>query len=225
MSRVAPSLQGIDVSSNQGSIDWNVVAGSNLSFAFLRATIGAHTADGQFSGNWARIRGTGMIRGAYHFFWPLASASDQADNYIETVGRLMPGDLPPALDIEESYLKANPEQDVWMTIAPDNRLPMILNWLTRVEHAESIKPIIYSRKNYLLSLLGNGLEELASYPLWIAHYTTDPQPEIPSTWRDWAFWQYTDAGRVNGISADTDQNRFGGTLIDLKALTKGNGGR
>lgn len=215
-----PILQGIDVSSNQGTINWGPVSKENLSFAYLRATIGAHSADAQFPGNWLRIRGTQLMRGAYHFFWPLADPADQADNYLQTVDMIMPGDLPPALDIEESYLMANPEQDVWMTIARDNRLPMILNWLTRVEHELSIKPIIYSRQNYLVTLLGNGLGELAGYPLWIAQYTTAAQPVIPPVWNTWAFWQYSDKGSVDGINGDVDQNRFNGTLDNLRALGK-----
>jgi len=215
-----PITEGIDVSSNQGLVNWAQVSAQDLSFAYLRATIGAHSADTQFAGNWIRIRSTAMIRGAYHFFWPLSDAANQADNYVNTVGMLMPGDLPPALDIEESYLRANPEQDVWTTIAPNNRLPMILNWLTRIEHALGIAPIIYSRKNYLETLLGNGLTELAGYALWIAHYTGAPQPGIPSAWNDWTFWQYTDKGSVTGISGDVDHNRFNGDLDNLRTLAK-----
>ena len=214
------SLQGIDVSSNQGAVNWGPVSKGNLSFAYLRATIGAHSADATFPGNWLRIRSTQLMRGAYHFFWPLANSADQADNYVQTVGMILPGDLPPVLDIEEAYLKTSPEQDVWMTIARDNRLPMILNWLTRVEHELGIKPIIYSRQNYLVTLLGNGLVELADYPLWIAQYTTAAQPVIPPVWNAWTFWQYTDKGGVDGINGDVDHNRFSGTLDNLKALAK-----
>jgi lysozyme len=216
----AGPLQGVDVSSNQGTVNWGSVSNGNFSFAYLRATIGAHSADAQFAGNWLRIRGSGLMRGAYHFFWPLADPADQADNYVQTVGMLMPGDLPPALDIEESFLKVHPDQDVWMTIAPANRLPMILNWLTRVEHELGLKPIIYSRQNYLVSLLGNGLAELAGYPLWIAHYTAAAQPGVPPAWNAWAFWQYTDKGSVDGITGDVDHNHFNGNLDNLKALAK-----
>ena len=81
-----PGVAGIDVSSNQGGVDWSLVAGQNLAFAYIRATVGAHTSDAKFAGNWTRIRGTGLLRGAYHFFWPLAAATDQADHFVEIVG-------------------------------------------------------------------------------------------------------------------------------------------
>lgn len=215
-----PFLSGIDVSTHQGVVDWKAVAQANVSFAYMRASIGAHSADGQFAGNWARVRGTGLLRGAYHFFWPLAPAMDQADNYIQTVGTLMSGDLPPMVDLEPAHIAQNPNQDVWSTVPPDNRLPMILGWLGMVEHSLGLKPFIYSYKSFIENLLGDGLQELSSYPLWIAHYTNAPQPNIPAAWNNWTLWQFSETGQVNGVNTPVDQDRFSGSLDDLKALAK-----
>jgi lysozyme len=220
MATIPVRLKGFDVSSNQGSLDWEAVGQNELSFAYLRATIGAHTADSHFSGNWLRSGGTKLQRGAYHFFWPLADPAEQATNYIRSVGQLHPGDLPPALDIEEAYLKTNPHQDVWMTVARDNRLPMLVNWLTRVEHATGMRPIIYSRQNYIETLLGDAAGELSTYPLWIAEYTDAARPSIPSNWGDWTFWQYSDRGSIRGIKGNVDLNTFNGDLARLKGLAK-----
>jgi len=213
-------ISGIDVSSHQGTVDWDAVSESGQSFAFVRATLGAHSADSRFAGNWARARAAGVLRGAYHFFWPLASSADQADHFIEVVGKLLPGDLPPALDLEEAILQQNPQQDVWTTVPTDNRLPMILGWVLTVEHALGVKPVIYSRQNFLQSLLGDGVGELADHLLWIAHYTKAPKPRIPAEWTRWTFWQYAEDGSVDGVSGDVDQNRFNGSLDDLKLLAK-----
>ncbi len=211
-------VTGIDVSSNQGSVNWSSVAGQNLAFAYIRAMVGAHTADAKFARNWQSIQGTGLLRGAYHFFWPLAAAIDQADHFVETVGRLLPEDLPPALDLEEAYLSAAPQQDLWTTVAPDNRLPMILNWLTVVEHSVGIRPIIYSRQNFLETLLGDMVAELSSYLLWIAEYTDALTQQTPSVWSSWTLWQYSDQGNEAGITGNVDQDRFKGTLTELKNL-------
>jgi lysozyme len=35
----------------------------------------------------------------------------------------------------------------------------------------------------------------------------------------WNFWQYTDAGQVDGIVGDVDCNIFNGTLEELMDLT------
>jgi len=213
-------VSGIDVSSHQGLVDWDAIRQSGLAFSFVRATLGAHSADSQFAGNWTRARAAGVLRGAYHFFWPLASASDQADHFVEVIGRPVPGDLPPALDLEEAILQQNPHQDVWTTVPPDNRLPMILGWLAAVEHALGVKPVIYSRQNFLEGLLGDGIDELADHRLWIAHYTKAKGPRIPSAWTGWTFWQYAEDGSADGIKGAVDQNRFNGSLDDLKALAR-----
>lgn len=211
---------GIDVSSNQGTVDWNAVSQANISFAYVRASLGAHSADSQFAGNWSRLRGTGLLRGAYHFFWPLASATDQASHYLDMVGNLMPGDLPPMIDLEPAHIAQNPNQDVWSTVPPDNRLPMILGWLSTVEHAFGLKPFVYTYKSFIDGLLGDSLQELSGYPLWIAHYTNAPQPNIPAAWNTWTLWQFSEKGQTNGVSGPVDQDLFSGALADLKALAK-----
>jgi len=209
-------ISGIDVSSHQGVVDWEAVSQSGQSFAFVRATLGAHSADSQFAGNWTRSRVAGIMRGAYHFFWPLASAADQADHFVEVVGNLLPGDLPPALDLEEAILQQNPQQDVWTTVPADNRLPMILGWLATVEHALGVRPLIYSRQTFLEDLLGQGVEELADHRLWIAHYTKAVKPRFPHSWARWTFWQYAENGSVGGVRGNVDQDRFNGSIDDLR---------
>jgi lysozyme len=41
---------------------------------------------------------------------------------------------------------------------------------------------------------------------------------VPSVWHNWTFWQYTDAGKVSGVSGKVDGNRFNGTVDDLKSF-------
>jgi lysozyme len=211
-------LPGIDVSSNQGTVDWSAVSQANVSFAYVRASLGAQTPDNQFAGNWARLGGSGLLRGAYHFFYPLASATDQANHFIQTVGTLMSGDLPPMVDLEPT--SANPNRDVWPSIPQANRLPLILGWLTAVEQAFGHKPLVYTYKSFIENLLSADLQGLSDYPLWIAHYTTAPQPNIPAAWSDWTLWQFSQTGKINGVKTNVDQDRFNGSLDDLKALAK-----
>ena len=92
-------IEGIDVSSNQGKVDWSAAARAGKVFGFARATIGGHQADRQFAANWQGMKDAGIFRGAYHFFWPLTPWHDQAESFIKTVGALNPGDLPPVLDL------------------------------------------------------------------------------------------------------------------------------
>jgi lysozyme len=211
-------LSGIDVSSNQGTVDWNAVAQANVSFAYVRATLGAQSGDKQFSANWSGLNDGGLLRGAYHFFWPLASPSDQANHYLQTVGTLASGDLPPMVDLEPT--SSDPSKDVWPSIPQSSRLPMILGWLTAVEQAIGLKPFVYTYKSFIENLLGSDLPQLSGYALWIAHYTDAPQPSWPSAWANWTLWQFSEKGQVNGVNTPVDQDRFAGSLDDLKALAK-----
>ena len=45
------------------------------------------------------------------------------------------------------------------------------------------------------------------YPLWIADYGV-ARPDMRNHWKRWAGWQYTDAGRVEGIRGRVDRDYF-----------------
>ena len=66
-------IDGIDVSHHNGTPDWSKVAAAGKVFAYAKATEGLTFKDSEFAKNWAAIKLSGMKRGAYHFFHPLAS--------------------------------------------------------------------------------------------------------------------------------------------------------
>src|SRR5690242_2363967 len=61
------TVEGIDVSTYQGTINWAQVTTSNVRFAVTRISDGLNYQDNQFSRNWPAIKGAGLIRGAYQF--------------------------------------------------------------------------------------------------------------------------------------------------------------
>lgn len=212
-------IEGIDVSSNQGQVDWKAVIGAGKTFAFARATIGGHQADPGFAAHWQDMSDAGILRGAYHFFWPLTPWQDQATNFMNTVGALSKGDLPPVLDLEEAVSKNDPlKRDAWKDIPANQRLSIIQNWLAQVEQGSGLRPMIYTRQNFIESLLGDSVATLATYALWIAHYKV-PVPSIPPNWTSWTFWQYSETGGVDGVEGNVDCERFSGSLDDLQRLT------
>jgi lysozyme len=203
-------LHGIDVSRYQDLIDWNYlenISGNKnsvkISFAFIKATEGRSIQDPFFKTNWENAGKTGIIKGAYHYFIPTRSASEQAQNFIATVS-LNKGDLPPALDIEvlgkqgAAKLREN-----------------IKIWLNMVEKHYGMKPIIYSYIDFYEKYIFID-EELRKYPLWVAHYY-QKKIEIEETW---LFWQHNDSGRIPGIGEKVDFNVFNGNMDSLKSLCK-----
>ena len=104
-------LFGVGVSSYQGNVDWAVLAGQGVEFAFIKATEGSILQDRQFAANWAGAAEAGVRAGAYHFLSYDSPGDTQADNYIATVP-VTEGALPPVVDIEfyGKYLEEPPEK-------------------------------------------------------------------------------------------------------------------
>lgn len=211
--RVA-SVQGVDVSHHQGIIDWSTVAGAGTLFAFAKATEGDSFVDSQFVANWAGMKSAGIMRGAYHFFHPAKPAKAQADKFLEVVNALEPGDLPPALDIEET-----PGHNEWNDLLKDDRVNVAVDWLNQIGQALGVRPFLYTRRGFVKKYLGDP-GPLASFPLWIAHYTNSSQPTVPAGWDQWTLWQYSESGTVEGIAGSVDLDDFNGSFGDLQGLAQ-----
>jgi lysozyme len=203
-------LSGIDVSSYQGNVNWQAVADSGITFAFVKATEGVQSSDDYFEQNWAAMAQVGIVRSAYHFFMANKDPIDQANNFLRLTQKVWrDGDLPPVLDLERTYF-----------MSASVVLDRATQWLNVVERAIGLRPIIYTFPNFWESSLGNS-QRLADYPLWIAHFQTD-QPYVPGGWSTYTFHQYTESGQVKGVGGSVDRNYFDGTLDDLQKLVKGN---
>jgi hypothetical protein len=64
-----------------------------------------------------------------------------------------------------------------------------------------------------------GAPDITTSPLWHAQYSTVECPNIAPPWTDWAFWQFTSSGSVEGIAGGVDVNRFNGDRDQLLAMT------
>ncbi len=210
---------GIDVYDLSGTVDWTTVKNSGKTFAFAKATEGVSIKDSAFAEHWRTLKAVGMIRGAYHFFHPHTSDPvEQAKEFLKTVGKFEPGDLPPVLDIE--------------VIDKGGNSQAVINgakqWLAEVEKdlkqqtGRTIKPIIYTYPNFWEEL-GNP-SDFDSYPLSIGreNQTQPPPTSIRSPWHGkYLLYQFaTDISGVPGVSGKSDLNYFNGSVQDLKCFVK-----
>lgn len=192
-------VQGIDVSRYQPGTDWAKVAAAGISFVFIKATEGIGIINPDFETDWQGTKDAGLIRGAYHFFHPSADPILQAQFFLKTVGPLSLFDLPLVLDWETHN----------ETIVEEIRRALL--FLQYVHQATGKTPIIYSSPSYMDEL---GNPPLAQYPLWLANYTW--KPNIPPPWKEFAFWQYSEAGTVNGVQGKVDMSVGFGDIEWLK---------
>lgn len=198
-------IHGIDVSSYQGNISWPTVAQMqdqdvHIKFAFIKATEGLKSIDKQYNRNWQNAKQANITRGAYHFFIATKSGRLQAQNFIKTV-KLETGDLPPVLDVEELY-----------GVRPDSMRSRITAWLTAVEKAYNVKPVIYTSASFYKNFLGHQFD---AYPLWVAHYFVKQQPGVDE---GWYFWQHNATGKISGIKTRVDFNVFSGDTTRFNNL-------
>lgn len=204
-------IEGIDVSSWQGNIDWSKVKSTETKFAYIKATEGATYTNPNFHRDWQEAKAHGITRGAYHFLSPTSEVKDQVANFARSVGALAIGDLPPALDIEG---------DKWHSVSPDDKWHFLSSWLAEAERQFLIAPIVYIGFYFARDAFQTAKRpELRRYHLWVPNYNPVPEPMIPEPWDKWTFWQFTDKSNVDGIPGHVDRNRFDGSLSDLMQLT------
>jgi GH25 family lysozyme M1 (1,4-beta-N-acetylmuramidase) len=187
-------IAGIDVSHDNGVIDWPRVPGLGVTFAFAKATQGADPSkpwytDKMFATNWPAMQDAGIIRGAYHFIGlPLTTTPKgqwnddlhrQIDHFLATVGPLGPNDLPPVLDLENGD---SPQR--WRQLIQSDRegalgiVRELIQYTT--EQLDPVKPILYTG-SFWWSDLGDPDADadgmpFGDYVLWFAQYPSVHTP-------------------------------------------------
>ena len=200
----AARMSGIDVSHFQKVIDWKQVRRGGIAFAFIKATEGSTLADFLFTRNWSEAKTAGVLRGAYHFFRPQISPLAQAQFLLRRL-KDDPGELPPVLDVEVLSDDTSPNQ-----VTDSAR-----QWMKTVETELGKKPILYTGSAFWRNTLKNSTA-FADHPLWVAHYTSGPNPLVPTAWPKWTFWQFSQQGKLAGIDGNVDLDVFNGTAADLE---------
>ena len=131
---------GIDVSSNNGGIDWAQVGQAGFTFAYARATLGKESNDETFEANRQGAKAHGIRFGTYHLPYPgNSSAKQQAEHFLR-VAKPRAGDLLPAIDIENK----TPKDEGEAKFSRDDLVAWFRQWLAAVEAKVGAKPIIYT---------------------------------------------------------------------------------
>ncbi len=207
--------------------------GRSFVIAKLGGTPGATNffADARFSTYYQRIRDAGLIRGSYYFF-DNVDVDTQIDRVVRGVVRLEPGDIAPALDIEDENRNGVFPLDSnyhYRTSAQGktNLKNAIRKWLDTVETQLGKTPIVYTGASWRDDLRWT---DFTDHVLWTPHRNRmAPSQKVLGCWDDFAIWQYgedggwgpgkntgyTEAGiNIGGI----DFNAFNGNLYGLQGL-------
>ena len=199
---VDKNYNGIDVSKHQGVINWDVVKKDpKIQYVYIKATEGSDLVDERYKQNLHNARKAGFKVGSYHYLTNKSSVVNQFKNFASTAIR-EEQDLLPVIDVEV--------RKQWTAQQLRDSLKVFAKM---VEDYYGCKPIIYTYESFFRNNLGKAF---ADYPIFIAKYSrTEDQPNINGV--KWILWQYSESGRVNGITGRVDLSRFnkGHSLNDI----------
>ena len=193
------SMNGIDVSSYQGRVDWAAVRRAGKDFSILRAGFGnmAKQKDQRFDENARGALAAGVAAGAYWFSYAVSEeeARREAAGCREVLspywGRLT---FPIYYDYEyatEQYVK----QQTGREPTRAERTAVIEAFLDEIEKA-GYRGGVYTNRDYITNKLD--MNRLRRFELWLADYSSrqpDPRAGLRQTASD---------GSVSGISGAVD---------------------
>ncbi len=185
---------GIDVSEYQGYINYNEVRNSGIDIVYIRSSEGTNFVDPYFRENYNNAKEAGLKVGFYHYVTSrsIDEAVREADYFASVIEGTSP-DCLLAMDFE--YFGGLSSSEV-------NEISRA--FLERLESVTQKKVMVYSDA-YNAGNVFNA--SLSSYPLWIAEYGVE-EPELYANWSSWTGFQYSDTGRVGGISDYVDLDKF-----------------
>lgn len=191
------SCTGIDVSANNGEIDWEAVAADGIEFAMIRVGYRGYTQGGlhedeYFEKNYKGAKAAGLRVGAY--FFSQAVTVKEAEEEAELALKILKNhklDLPLAYDWE-TIGEENARAD---DIDRETLTACTLAFCRKV--SKKFDAMIYSNAYQIYYLLSPG--ELSEYPFWFAGYA-----DSPVLYYKYDIWQYTNEGEVAGIKGHTD---------------------
>lgn len=198
--RALYKLRGIDVSHHQGHINWRHVVEDDVAFAFIKATEGGDHTDREYAANILAAEKVGIRAGPYHFFTFCRSGREQAQHFLKTIENY-PRSLLPTLDLEfGGNCAAQPSLE---------SMEKEINAFLDVVETHINRPMQLYVTSEFLAAYGSALP---SRPLWVRSIALEPSTA------QWSFWQYHNAGRVDGITGPVDLNVFCGDNVQLSAF-------
>ena len=198
---------GIDVSSYQGTIDWSKVKQDGIEFAVIRAGNTGYTqkrhsinADTQAVTNIKNAQAAGLPVGVYWFSQALneSEARAEAQKTLEIISGY-DLQLPVFFDYEFYGVAEGRLDSAWRegTITKSQMTANARAFCEVIESA-GYETGIYANKSFLTSQL-DAASLANDYSIWLAHFTT--QTDYTG---DYYMWQYTEEGKVDGISGNVD---------------------
>lgn len=180
----------IDISKWQDNskFNWDEVK-KTQAFVIIKATEGTNFIDNSLDKHVNSCRRHNIPFGLYHFARPdrnggsyQADAEAEAKDFCRQLKKYRDFTVKPVLDLEFEQTPLNrTELTDWCEI-----------FAKTVKDEVGKDIIMYGNYYYLRDKLASQ-HELGRFPLWLAQYNNQSQPNrIPEQWKTWEMWQYSD---------------------------------
>ena len=183
-------IKGIDISSNNSSLDIAYAKQQGIQYCYIKATEGKSYINPYIDKQYRDAKNAGMKIGFYHFANGNSSAETQAD-FFKSVIVKYGQDLMPCLDIEAGFV--------------GNATDFTVNFINALGGKD--KAIIYTGLSFYHERIN-----IKGYKIWVAAYGQS-KPSMKDNYM--VGWQYSDSG-LNGC---TDMSEWYGD-ISIESETK-----
>lgn len=203
----------IDLSSNNGVINYGSAKSAGVDGVILRATMGVGTTDKMLDQNSYGFNKIGVSVSYYHFAYPkLRGGTVQESAVLE------------ATSFSDAIKPLAKPVRVWVDLEPFNASGLdtefsqddyslwLQTYFDTVKSLTGYDPGIYTYADYLNSHLPD-THSFGNRTLWIANYSAKSNPPIPKGFKQWHLWQYSESGSIPGIDAKVDLNRLAANII------------
>jgi lysozyme len=194
----------IDVSSNNGVVDFNKVKAAGVERCFIRTSLGYGTLDKDCIANANAVEAAGISPSYYHFAYPDTKSGGNVVNDATAEANYFCDCLEKVPAFEFLAVDCEPFSSSSDTpLSPDDYALWLTTFLNTVKARNGADCLVYTYADYLNHRLPDN-HLLGSYRLWIANYENIPNPPCPKGWADWFMWQYNEIGTVDGITGHVD---------------------
>lgn len=193
---------GIDVSSHNGSIDWNAVANSGVEYVIIRCGYrgygsGVLVEDSRYRTNIKGAINAGLKVGVYFFSQALdeIEAVEEASMVLNSISGYQIS-FPIFLDVEYSNTSKNGRAD---GLSVSQRTAVCNAFCKTITNA-GYRAGVYANKDWLNNHITPS-QFSSSTKIWLAQYA-----KTPTYSGRYEMWQYSSTGSISGIKGNVDLN-------------------
>ncbi|MGM9977830.1 MAG: GH25 family lysozyme [Clostridium sp.] len=184
-------MKGIDVSNNNGGIDFLKVKNTGIEVIIIKATEGVDWIDPYLEKHYNGACGKGFSIGFYHFMSEKTNPSKQAEDFYNAI-KDKEYNVLPCLDIETNNYGRTPKEIT----------DRCLEFLRRFKELSGLDCMIYTGGYFGRDNLDSRIK---NYKAWIAHYGVETP--MDTGFSNVVGHQYTENGYAEGVGK-VDMNNF-----------------